>query len=37
MSVTLNSMTPPSSGVWRGMTRSSMWRRAAGSLALSMA
>jgi hypothetical protein len=37
MSVTLNSITPPSSGVWRGTTRSSMWRRAGGSCALSMA
>ena len=37
MSVTLNSITPPSSGVWRGTTRSSMWRRAGGSCALSIA
>ena len=32
MSVTLNSITPPSSGVWRGTTRSSMLRRAGGRL-----
>jgi hypothetical protein len=34
MSVTLNSITPPSSGVWRGTTRSSMWRRAAAAGAI---
>jgi hypothetical protein len=32
VSVTLNSMTPPSSGVWRGTTRSSMLRRAGGQV-----
>ncbi len=37
VSVTLNSITPPSSGVWRGTTRSSMLRRDGGKRALSIA
>ena len=37
MSVTENSICPPSSALCLGMTRSSMWRRDVGSDALSMA